>query len=355
MMSNSFSYLSPETSSTQSRPSHAQVVQMMSGGVYGFVIAQAIYALAALGIADHLKDGPRTSDELARVTHAHSPSLYRLLRTMAGLGLFTEDAEHGFSLTPLGATLQTGVPGFARSTVLSMGGQLLSQAWTEFLHSIETGGTAFEKAHGAPFFERLTKLPEESSYFNEMMIAVHGDEPPAVAAAYDFSEIGKLVDVGGGTGNLLTTILLANPKMNGVLYDLPHVAQEARREIEMKGLADRCEVVEGNFFESVPEGGDAYILSHIIHDWEESKCLTILENCRRVMSGRGRLLLVEIVIPPSSDFHPGKLLDLAMLAVTGGGERSENQYAALLARGGLKLTRVVPTESSVSVIEAEPI
>jgi hypothetical protein len=229
------------------------------------------------------------------------------------------------------------------------------KAFGEFPHSVKTGETAVTKVFGKPLFDYLDTDPEQATFFNEAMIGFHGAEPPAVAAAYDFSGIRKLVDVGGGTGNLLTTILLANPELRGMLYDQPHVAAEARRQIEIKGLSERCEVAEGNFFESVPSGGDAYMLSHIIHDWDEPRCLQILKNCRDAMGGQGRLLLVEMVIPSGNDFHPSKFFDLIMLAFAGGKERTEEEYTTLFAEAGFNLTRVVPTQSPVSVIEARPV
>ena len=337
-----------QAESSPTLPPHLQLLNIMGG----FIVARAIYAFAALSIADHLKDGPRSSEELAEATGAHAPSLYRLLRSSAGFGLVLEDEEHRFSLTPLGAALQKGAPGFGRSIVL--GHDHVWRLFTELLHSVKTGETATEKVFGMSYFESLSQSPEESSYFNEMMMGVFGEEPPAIAEAYDFSEVKKLIDIGGGTGNFLTTTLLANPRMEGVLYELPHVAHEARHFIEKKELSERCKVLEGSFFESVPEGGDAYILSHIIHDWDEPSCLKILENCRRAMDGRGKLLLVEMVITPGNDFHPSKLLDLSMLVCVGGKERNEEEYRDLLAKGGFRLTRIVPTNSPSSIIEAEP-
>ena len=335
----------------QTLPPHVQVVQMAGA----HVISQAIWASAELGIADHLKDGPRSSDEIAQATRMHPPSLYRLMRSMAGFGFFVEEDGKRFSLTPLGAALQSDAPGNARSTVRHVAGLIMWKAFGEFLHSVKTGETAMKKAFGLPLFDYLDTDPEQATLFNEAMIGFHGVEPPAVAAAYDFSGIRKLVDVGGGTGNLLTTILLANPELKGMLYDQPHVTAEARRRIEMKGLSERCEVTEGSFFESVPSGGDAYMLSHIIHDWDEPRCLQILRNCRDAMGGQGRLLLVEMVIPPGNDFHSGKYFDLIMLAFAGGEERTEKEYATLFAKAGFNLTRVVPTQSPVSVIEARPV
>jgi hypothetical protein len=320
----------------------------------GHILARALYAVAELGIADQLTDGPRSAAELAQLTGTHAPALYRLLRSMAGFGFFVEDADHHFALTPLGAALQSDAPGHARSTVRFMAGPMVWSTFGEFLHAVTTGEAAMQKAYGQAIFEYLSSDPEQATLFNETMIGFHSAEPPAVAAAYDFSTIHKLIDVGGGTGNLLTTILRANPELRGVLYELPHVASAARDVVERNNVSDRCEVAAGNFFESVPGGGDAYLLSHIIHDWDEASCLTILENCRRAMQGRGRLLLVEQVIPPGNDFHPGKLLDLIMLALTPGGmERSEAEYSALCAKAGFRLTRLVATASPVSVIEAE--
>jgi hypothetical protein len=335
----------------QTLPPHAQVVQMAGA----HVISQAIFAVAELGIADYLKDGPRSSDEIAQATGMHAPSLYRLMRSMAGFGFFVEEDGQRFSLTPLGAALQSDAPGRARSTVRHVVGPLMWQAFGEFLHSVKTGETAVKKVFGQPLFDYLDTDPEQATFFNEAMIGFHGAEPPAVAAAYDFSGIRKLVDVGGGTGNLLTTILLANPELKGMLYDQPHVAAEARRRIELKGLSERCEVIEGSFFEAVPSGGDAYMMSHIIHDWDEPRCLQILKNCREAMGEQGRLLLVEMVIPANNDFHASKYFDLIMLAFAGGEERTEEEYATLFAKAGFKLTRVVPTQSAVSVIEAQPV
>ncbi len=350
-MNDSNSDRAATAATAQTLPPPAQVVQMAGG----LVISRAIFAIAELGIADYLKDGSRSSDEIAKATGTHAPSLYRLLRFAAGLGFFVENADKRFSLTPLGAALQSDAPGYARSTVRMLAGSTAWSAWGEFLNSIKTGETAMEKAFGQPIFDYLSTEPEQAAYFNEAMIGFHGAEPPAVAAAYDFSGIRRLVDVGGGTGNLLTTILLANPELKGMLYDLPHVIAEARSQIEMKNLSERCEIVAGSFFESVPSSGDAYILSHIIHDWDEQKCLQILENCRRAMPDDSRLLLVEMVVPAGNDFHPAKFLDLTMLTFTGGRERTEQEYATLFSKVGFNLTRVVPTESPVSVIEAKPI
>jgi hypothetical protein len=205
-----------------------------------------------------------------------------------------------------------------------------------------------------PIFDWLSAHPEQGSLFDDNMVGFHGMEPPAVAAAYDFSEFETIVDVGGSTGNLLTTILARYPGPRGILFDLPHVVHHASGLIGQRGLADRIQLASGSFFESVPAGGSAYILSHIIHDWNPEQCLTILSHCRRAMTPSGRLLLVEMVLPEGDTPHPGKMLDMVMLALPGGEERTASQYSDLLHQADFEMTRVVPTPSLVSVIEAVP-
>jgi SAM-dependent methyltransferase len=333
-------------------PPQVVIAQMVGG----HVVTRALYAFAELGIADLLKDAPRSADEIAPATGAAAAPLYRLMRVMAGLGFLAEDAERRFALTPLGEAMRSDAPGHASSMVRLIAGPVGWRVLGEFMHSVKTGEAGAERALGQPVFDFLATAPREAKLFNEMMIAFHGAEPPAVAAAYDFSTLSTIVDVGGGTGNLLTTILQANPDVRGVLYDMPHVAAQARDLIASRGLSDRCTVHEGSFFDDLPEGGDAYLLSHIIHDWDEASCLKILANCRRAMKPTGRLLVVEMVIPPGNDFHPSKLSDMIMLAFTPGGcERTAQEYAALFAKAGFTLSRVVPTASPVSVVEAVPV
>jgi hypothetical protein len=332
-------------------PPQVQISQMIGG----HVVTRAMYAFAELGIADMLKDAPRSAADLAPTAGAQPAPLHRLMRTMAGLGFLVEDADQRFALTPLGEAMRSDAPGHARSMVRLLAGPVGWRVLGEFLHSVKTGEAGAEKALGQPIFEYMATSPQEATWFNEMMIAFHGGEPPAVAAAYDFSSLGTIVDVGGGTGNLLTTILQAYPQVHGVLHDLPHVASQARELIASRDLSGRCTVSEGSFFDEVPEGGDAYMLSHIIHDWDEASCLKILGACRRAMKPGSRLLVVEMVIPPGNDFHPGKLSDMIMLAFTPGGcERTAAEYGALFEKAGFKLTRVVPTASPVSVVEAVP-
>ena len=329
-------------------PHHVQVIQMATA----YWVSRLLYVAAKLGLADHLADGAKSAEALAVPTGTHAPSLHRVMRTLASLGLLTEDGEHRFALTPLGATLKSGAPGAARATVLTLAGDWVWRAFEQLLYSVETGKSGMEKSLGEPLFDWLAKHPEDASLFSETMIGFHGMEPEAIAAAYDFSGLETLVDVGGASGHLLTTIVRSQAGLRGVLFDLPHVVADAPALIGALGLVDRVRVEAGSFFETVPAGGDAYLLSHIIHDWTEDQCLTILGNCRRAMKADARLLIVEMVLPPGDLPHPGKLLDMMMLVGPGGRERTESEYQALLDKAGFRLTRVVPTRSAVSVVEA---
>ena len=313
-----------------------------------------VYAAAKLGLADQLAAGPKSAAELAGATRMHAPSLHRLMRTLASLGILTERDAQRFALTPLGEALKTGAPGSARATLIAFGGPWFWRGWEEILYSLETGKTGFEKAFGMPVFEYLAQHPEEASYFSEAMVGFHGAEPPAVAAAYDFSGFKTVVDVGGATGNMLAAILTSHAGPRGVLFDRPHVVRDAPALLKARGVEERVTIEAGDFFETVPAGGDAYLLSHVIHDWNEDQCLTILGHCRKVIKPDGRLLIVEMVLPAGDTPHPGKVLDMVMLVIPGGQERTEAEYASLLGKAGFRLSRVVPTASAVSVVEAVP-
>ena len=340
---------SPQAPSA-SMPPNAQLIQMATA----HWVSRIVYVATRLGLADYLADGPKTAEELAVSTGTHAPSLYRFMRTVASLGLFRQDDGDRFALTPLGKALETGAPGSARATILTLAGEWVSRGMDQLLYSVQTGKSGVEKTLGQPLFDWLASHPEEASLFGETMVGFHGAEPPAVAAAYDFSGVTTLVDIGGGTGNLLTTILERHPGSRGILFDLPHVVRDASALVQARGLVDRVRIESGSFFENVPEGGDAYLLSHIIHDWSEAQCLTILGNCRRAMRSGSRLLIIEMVIPTDDRPHPGKLLDMMMLVGPGGQERTEEEYRTLLGKADFRLTRVVPTESPVSVVEAIP-
>jgi hypothetical protein len=333
-------------SKTETPPPHALLVQMATA----HWVSHIVYVAAKLGLADHLVR-PKRADELAGPTNTDAPSLYRLMRTLAHLGLMTEDGAQHFSLTPLGDALKTGAPGAARAAILTLASPMMLRGWEHLLHSVQTGKSGVEQSLGMPLFDWLAKHPEEASLFSETMVSFHGAEPPAVAEAYDFSRMTTIVDVGGATGNLLTAILARYPGSRGILYDLPHVVRDAPTLIQARGVADRVTIEAGSFFDRVP-GGDAYLLSHIIHDWSEDQCLTILGHCRRAMKSASRLLIIEMVLPSGDTPHPGKMLDMMMLVGPGGQERTEAEYRTLLDKAGLRLTRVVPTASAVSIVEA---
>src|SRR5262245_18877240 len=324
---------------SQSVPPHVQLIQMAAASW----VAATVYAAAKLGLADRLADGPKSAVEVAGAAGVHAPALHRLMRTLAGLGILTERDRQQFALTPLGEALKTGAPGSARATLMAFCGQAFWHSWEEFIYSLETGKTGFERANGMPLFEYLAQHPAEESYFSEAMVGFHGAEPPAVAAAYDFSGVKTLVDVGGATGNMLAAILSSHIGPQGVLFDRPHVVREAPALLESRGVAARVRIEPGDFFERVPAGGDVYLLSHIIHDWNEEQCLTILGHCRRAIASDGRLLIVETVLPTGDTPHQGKVQDMVVLVVPGGQERTESEYASLLDKAGFRLQRVVPT------------
>ena len=334
---------------TETAPPHAQLVQM----AMAHWVSSTVYVAAKLNLADRLANGPLSAEQLAGPTETDVSSLHRLMRTLASLGILNEDAEHRFRLTAVGEAMKTGAPGAARATILTIASPWWMNGFAQLMYSVQTGKSGFEKMIGMPIFDWFAKNPEEASLFSETMIGIHGAEPAAVATAYDFSGMNTIVDVGGGTGNLLTTILEKSPKSRGILYDLLHVTQDASALIQARALKDRVTVETGSFFDSVPAGGDAYLLSHIIHDWSEDQCLTILKNCRSAMNPDGRVLLIEMVLPEDNTPHPGKILDMMMLVGPGGRERTAKEYGTLLSKAGLRLTRVVPTESAVSVVEAK--
>jgi hypothetical protein len=335
---------------TGEEPPHHRLVAMTRA----YYLAPMVHAAAQLGLADRIGAGEQTAEELAAATGTHATSLYRLLRTLAGEGLFRETAPRRFALTALGAALKADAPGGARDTILFTAGDHHWRAWGELPATLKDGQPGIEKVYGQTFFEYLAERPEEARQFNTAMIGIHGAEAALIAKGYDFSVFGTIVDVGGGTGNLLATILERHKASHGVLYDLPPVVAEARGLIAARGLEDRMSVEAGSFFDRVPEGGDAYILSQIIHDWPEERCLALLAACRRAMTAEARLLIIETVIPPGNEPHVGKTQDIVMLVFTGGQERTEAEHAALLDKAGFRLVRVAPTAASASVVEAVP-
>lgn len=322
----------------------------------GYRVSQMIYLAARLGLADLLAGGPKRSDELAERTGTHPEALFRVLRGLAVYGVFAQDADGRFGLTPAADLLRTGVPGSVRDWVLHMAGPECWRAWGELLHSVTTGNAAFPHLYGMSAWAYREAHPDRNAIFNAAMSAHSALRNAHILNAYDFSGITTLVDVGGGHGVLLGSILAAHPAMRGILFDLPHVVAGAAEALAAMKVGDRCRIASGDFFHEVPEGGDAYVLSKIIHDWSDERSTAILRSCRRAMDGKGKLLLVEYVIPPGNDPHPAKMMDLQMLVMLDGGrERTEEEFRALLAGTGFTLTRVVPTQDGNSVIEGRPI
>jgi hypothetical protein len=323
------------------------LLQLMTG----FWTTQAIYVAAKLGIADLLTGGSRSAVELAVETGADASSLYRLLRALASVGVLTEDEDATFALTPMGDCLRTGVPGSLRARAIC-GGEEWYRAWGDLLHSVKTGEVAFEHTFGLPFFSYLDRHADAATVFNAAMSGSTIEVAHAVAAAYDFGDAATIIDIGGGHGTLLGTILQANPHARGVLFDAPAVAASAQQSLAAAGLAARCTVAGGDFFATVPDGGDVYLLSFIIHDWDDERSIAILKNCRRAVGETGKLLLVEQVLPPRNVQSLSVLYDLHMMVLLGGHERTGAEYRALLSASGFALTRVIATQSPRSIIEA---
>src|SRR5215470_9645410 len=321
---------------------------------HGTIISTSLALAAELGIADLLTDGPRSSEELAQATSTHPRSLYRLLRLLCSFGVFTEIQPDSFAQTPLSECLRAGVRGSMRSWLRMVVLKVRYQTHAESLYSVKTREPACKHLTGMEFFDYLAAHPDEGEIFNQAMNDMGQVVAAAVAQSYDFSGIGRIIDVGGGHGTLIAAILQKYPQMAGILFDSPHVAERARESIASAGLAHRCEIVGGDFLKSVPAGCDAYLLRWIIHNWDHERAITLLRNCRQAMGASSRLLLIEMVIPTGNEFHPGKFLDYIMLTFQSGQERTEAEYDSLLREADLRINKVTPTGSPLSVIEAVP-
>lgn len=332
--------------------------------ITGFMPARVVYVAAHLGIADLLAGGAKTAETLACETETHAPSLHRLLRALASLGLLDEIEPGRFVLTAAGAHLRTSVPGSLRNLALMFGGEQSWRSWGDLLHSVRTGESATQHLYGLDSFEFLAAHPEQAVIFNAAMADITRQVVHAVVASYDFSCFRTIVDVGGGNGTLIAAILAGAPVLRGIVFDLLTGNAEAPQQLAAAGVAERCEVVAGDFFRSVPNGADAYILKSVIHDWDDDRSVLILKNCRRAISGNGKLLLVERVMPARMETSPSHqrmaMIDINMLAVPGGRERTEAEYRALFAAAGFTLAQILPLSApsdrlDVSLIEAVPV
>jgi orsellinic acid C2-O-methyltransferase len=340
------------TTSTQSGLPPQAVLYQLATAHY---VSHALYLAAKLGIADLLKDGPRHAKELAAATTADAPSLARVLRLLVTAGVFEERDDGSFALTPMGECLRPDVPGSSRAMVLLFAGDRVQRAWQDLEYCVRTGQPVFRK-HGLDDpFKNPDRTPEETANFDAAMADFTKLVAVAVAAAYDFAPLRTIVDVGGGNGALLIGILRAHAHLRGIVFDQPSAAARATQQIAEHGLADRCEAIGGDFFEEVPQGADAYVLKHVIHDWNDERAVAILKNCLRAMPAHGRLLIVEGIYPPrvdaSLDARAAAANDVNMLVNTGGRQRSEAEFVALYAAAGFKLTRILPTLARVSIIE----
>ena len=343
-MSNTVSQVQP--------PSQPAVQLLMQIGT-GHFVASALHVVVRLGIPARIADGALTATELAGATGVQEEALYRVLRALASVGLFDETAPRRFTLTEAGQALRPDMPGNMHDMVLWVTSPFHFRVYAEMMHSVRTGQPAAEKVTGMPVFEYFPRDPELSEIFNNAMTALSNQVIPAALEAYDFGGIDLIVDVAGGHGAVLTAILQKYPKMRGVLFDLDHVIAGARPRIATAGLSDRLHTEVGNFFTKVTPGADAYIMKHIIHDWDDERALRILENIRTAMGAkRGRVILLDSVIPPGNTPDFGKIIDLEMLMMPGGKERTADEFEKLFAEAGFQLTKIVPTRSPLSVIEA---
>jgi len=323
------------------------------GLINGFQITQAIHVAATLRIADHLNDGARSASELAALTKSHPDTLYRLLRALAAVGVFREDEGRKFALTPVGDCLRTDSTTPLGAWAEAVGSPYYWQAWGHLLHSVQTGENAFQHLNGSDVWKFRAEHPEQGATFDRAMTQLSRGGAEAVIRAYDFSAFRHIVDVGGGHGLTLAAILRAHPLLRGTLFDQPHVVAGAKAELAERGVIERCDIVGGSFFETVPEGVDAYLMRVVIHDWEDEEAIAILKVCRRAMGETAKLLLIERLIAPPNEMPAAKFGDLNMLVLPGGRERTREEFSDLFARSGFELTRVFPAGTH-NVIEARP-
>jgi hypothetical protein len=322
--------------------------------VNGFYVSQALCVVATLGIADLLADGPRRSDELAAVTGSDARALYRVLRALAAVGVFVEGDHRDFELTPVGDHLRSDATPSLQAWAAFVGRPYHWQAWTHLADSVRTGQNAFRIAHGVGSWDYRAAHAEEAAIFDRAMVSLTRQFTAAITTAYDFGRFAKIIDVGGGHGGFLTEVLCVHPAVRGVVFDLPHVVAGAPATLDAAGVADRCEIVGGSFFEDVPAGGDAYVLKSVLHDWEDEQAVEILATCRRAVSAPATLLVLERVLAPPNLGADGKFSDLNMLVGPGGKERTAEEFGDLLRRGGFRLTDVIETGSAMVVLEATP-
>jgi len=333
---------------------HAAEFATLMGIVTGYQRSRAVGVAAELGIADLLRDGPLPVADLARDTQTHEPTLYRLLRALASLGLFQEESDRRFSLTPMGALLRSDAPVSLRAVARFFGREYHWTAWGHLLQSVRTGENASRAALGTDVWTYRERHPEENEIFNAAMAALSRAGAATEIAAYDFGRHRVIADIAGGTGALLAAILRKHAGARGILFDQPHVVADAPAMLDREGVADRVRIEAGSFFERVPSGADAYVMRRILHDWPDAEAILILRCCRAAMEPEARLLLLESVVGPPNEDPLAKFIDLLMLVSAGGRERTEAEWGALLAQAGFRLRQVHPAGPASAVIEASP-
>ena len=339
-----------EKSESQGKPNSQFAILL--GMVGGVRLAKGVHVAVQLGIPDLIDTTPVSAKELAAVTGSHERSLYRLLRAIAAIGIFKEVAPTQFVATDLSRYLRQDYPGTMRDMVLMMFNDSDWEAWERLDYSVRTGRSAFEFVHGTDSWTYLSARPEEYAVFNRAMTSISDATNASILQAYDFSTISTLADIGGGHGKFLATIFDAHPALHGILFDIPPVIDQATEAIRGTVLDGRCQLVAGSFFDTIPTGADAYILKHVLHDWGDADCKKILDACRKAMETNAKLLIVEQALPAINAPVGAVSTDLSMLVGPGGGERTEQEYRALLEASGFTLTGVYPTRAIHSVIEA---
>ena len=329
--------------------------------LFGHRVTRVITVAAELGLADAMDEAPRSVADLAAAVGADTAALHRLLYALTSIGLVTASAQGEFTLTPLGACLRSDAPHGLRSWALMESADYYQTAWDHLLTSVRSGAPAFETAVGQPFYHYLDQHPADGANFSQTMGEVTAVIVDAVLAAYDFARVERLVDVGGGYGKLLTSVLQRYPMMHGVLFDTSAVIKRARPQILAAGVADRCELIAGDFFDRLPAGGDLYLLSRILMDHDDEGSVRLLRNCRQAMADRGRVHIIQIVLPSSEAgaarhvLFDGAMSNLNMFVLGLGAERTEDQYRALLATAGFAVTQIIPTRALMSIIVARPV
>ncbi len=336
--------------------SHTRVSprESLRQSIDAYQLSQCVYVAAKLGLADLLKEGPRSSEELAQASGAHPQTLFRLLRALTSAGVFARLPDGRFALDEVSEYLCQDAPGSLRAWAI-LAGEQPYPAWSQLLYSVQTGEPAFDHLHGISNWQYRAEHPMAAQVFNKAMSEVVRASTAAIVTAYDFSQFARIVDVGGGQGDLLVSLLKANPSLHGVLFDLEPVIASAKESLREARISVRCEAIAGSFIEGVPRSGDAYILKDVIMDWDDSEATRILRNCREAMQENGTLLIVERIIASDQPTLEASMVDLRMLVMVGGRARTREEFQALFSGAGFELTKVIPTSSPYQFVEGKAV